>query len=166
MQNKHQKNLVVGVTTFGVMPVGTKSQVWPKLLADGYPKWIQGCVSPDLTLNCSPLPEQSFGDQFYHLVMNPNATIFTAEARSTSTTTNPRTKRSPSCGLSVHHHNIRVDVAYMMRVTGAYNEPLGRQIMERVQISNFPGPVLMNRRNEMGGIRKERTGYRRWGGDN
>ena len=36
-------------------------------------------------------------------------------------------------------------------------------IMERVQISNFPGPVLMNRRNEMGGIR---TRYRRWGGDN
>ena len=53
-----------------------------------------------------------------------------------------------------------------MRVSGAYKEPLDRQIMERVQISNFPGPVLMNRRNEMGGIRIERTRYRRWGGDN
>ena len=39
-------------------------------------------------------------------------------------------------------------------------------IMERVQISNFPGPVLRNRRNVMGGIRIERTRYRRWGGDN
>ena len=39
-------------------------------------------------------------------------------------------------------------------------------IMEKVQISNFPGSVLMNRRNEMGGIRIERTRYRRWGGDN
>ena len=65
----------------------------------------------------------------------------------------------------MHHYNSRVDVVYMMRVTGAYNEPLDRQIMERVQISNFPGPVLMNRRNEMGGIRIERM-YRRWGGDN
>ena len=66
---------------------------------------------------------------------------------------------------SVHHHNSRADVQYMMRVSGAYNEPLDRQIMERVQISNFQGPVLMNRRNEMGGIRIDRMRYRRWGGD-
>ena len=59
----------------------------------------------------------------------------------------------------------RVDVKYMMRVSGAYNEPPDRQIMERVQISNFQGPVLMNRRNEMGGIRIDRMRYRRWGGD-
>ena len=52
-----------------------------------------------------------------------------------------------------------------MRVTGGYNEPLDRQLMERVQISNFTGPLLMNRRNEMGGLRVERTQYRRWGGD-
>ena len=66
---------------------------------------------------------------------------------------------------SVHHHNSREDMVYMMRVTGAYNEPLDRQIMERVQISNFQGPVLMNRRNEMGGIRIDKMRYRRWGGD-
>ena len=66
---------------------------------------------------------------------------------------------------SVHHHNSREDVKYAMRVSGAYNEPLDRQIMERVQISSFKGPILMNRRNEMGGIRVERTRYRRWGGD-
>ena len=39
--------------------------------------------------------------------------------------------------------------------------------MESVQISNFRGPVLMNRRNEMGGVRVERMqhlcSYRRWG---
>ena len=66
---------------------------------------------------------------------------------------------------SVHHHNGRADVNYSMRVTGAYKEPLDRQIMERVQISNFKGPILMNRRNEMGGIRIDRMRYRRWGGD-
>ena len=66
---------------------------------------------------------------------------------------------------SVQHHNSREDMVYMMRVTGAYNEPLDRQIMERVQISNFQGPVLMNRRNEMGGIRIDKMRYRRWGGD-
>ena len=66
---------------------------------------------------------------------------------------------------SVHHHNSREDMVYMMRVTGTYNEPLDRQIMERVQISNFQGPVLMNRRNEMGGIRIDKMRYRRWGGD-
>ena len=52
-----------------------------------------------------------------------------------------------------------------MRVTGTYNEPLDRQLMERVKISNFKGPLLMNRRNEMGGLRVERMQYRRWEGD-
>ena len=45
-----------------------------------------------------------------------------------------------------------------------YNEPLDRQLMERVKISNFKGEVLMNRRTEMGGVQVERTQYRRWGG--
>ena len=67
---------------------------------------------------------------------------------------------------AVHHHQGREEeVEFEMRVTGNYNAPLDRQIMESVQISNFPGPVLMNRRNEMGGVRVERQGYRRWGGD-
>ena len=48
-----------------------------------------------------------------------------------------------------------------MRVEGAYNEALERQLMERVRISNFQGELLMNRRNEMGGIRVERSEYRR-----
>ena len=65
---------------------------------------------------------------------------------------------------SVHHHRSRQDVNYSMRVTGAFKEPLDRQIMERVQIQNFKGPVLMNRRSEMGGVRVERMQYRRWGG--
>jgi hypothetical protein len=66
---------------------------------------------------------------------------------------------------SKYHHQEREDVEYTMRVTGGYKEPLDRQLMERVQISNFRGPLLMNRRNEMGGLRVERTQYRRWGGD-
>ena len=65
---------------------------------------------------------------------------------------------------SVHHHNNRVDVKYMMKVSGMHKEPLDRQIMKRIKISNFQGPALMNRRNEMGGLRVERWKYRRWGG--
>ena len=59
---------------------------------------------------------------------------------------------------SVHHHQSRQDVNYSMRVTGAFKDPLDRQIMERIQ--NFKGPVLMNRRSEMGGVRVERMQYR------
>ena len=66
---------------------------------------------------------------------------------------------------SIYHHQRREDVEYSMRVTGGYKDSLDRQVMERVQISNFRGPVRMNRKNEMGGVRVERTQYRRWGGD-
>ena len=62
---------------------------------------------------------------------------------------------------SVHHHNSRVH--YSMRTTGSYSDPLDRQLQERVNITNFKGAILMNRRNEMGGVRVERTRYRRWG---
>ena len=65
---------------------------------------------------------------------------------------------------STHHHQGRQDMTYRMRVTGVYPEPMDRQIMEGVQISRFQGPVLMNRRGEMGGVRVERMRYRRWGG--
>ena len=37
--------------------------------------------------------------------------------------------------------------------------------MEWIKISNFKGEILMNRRTEMGGVRVERTQYRRWGGN-
>ena len=39
------------------------------------------------------------------------------------------------------------------------------QLWIKVEISNFRGAVLMNRKNELGGVRIERTKYRRWGGD-
>ena len=52
---------------------------------------------------------------------------------------------------SVHHRHGKVDVNYSMEVVRSYKERLDRQIMEKVQISNFKGAVLMNRRNEMGG---------------
>ena len=66
----------------------------------------------------------------------------------------------------LHHHQGRdEEVKFEMRVTGSFNDPLDRQIMESVQISNFRGPVLMNRRNEMGGVRVERMQHRRWGGN-
>ena len=64
---------------------------------------------------------------------------------------------------SKFHHQEREDVGYSMRVTGGYSTPLDRQIMERIHISNFKGPVLLNRKNELGGVLIERTQYRRWG---
>ena len=53
---------------------------------------------------------------------------------------------------SVHHHQGKEDVNYTMEVVRSYNEPLDRQIMENVQILNLKGAVLMNRRNEIGGV--------------
>ena len=66
---------------------------------------------------------------------------------------------------SVHHHQGRKNVNYTMEVVRSYNEPLDQQIIEKVQISNFKGAVLMNRRNEIGGVPVERTQYRGWGGN-
>ena len=66
---------------------------------------------------------------------------------------------------SVHHHQGRVDVTYRMRTTGSYSDPLDRQLQERVNITSFTGPILTNRRNEMGGVRVERTRYMRLGGN-
>ena len=62
-----------------------------------------------------------------------------------------------------HGFRTMEDVTYRMRTTGSYSDPLDRQLQERVNITNFGGPILMNRRNEMGGVRVERTRYRRWG---
>jgi hypothetical protein len=64
---------------------------------------------------------------------------------------------------SVYHHQSQADIKYSMRVTGVYKDSLDRQVMEKVQIQNFKGAVLMNRRTELGGVRVERTRYRRWG---
>ena len=50
-----------------------------------------------------------------------------------------------------------------MRVTGVHADCLDRQITEGVNISNFRGEILMNRRGEMGGVRVERQQHRRWG---
>ena len=66
---------------------------------------------------------------------------------------------------AIHHHNGRNDVNFIMKVTGFHSSSLDRQVTERVNIENFQGPVLMNRRNELGGVRLERMRYRRWGGD-
>ena len=63
---------------------------------------------------------------------------------------------------SNHRHDGR-DVSYTMRVTGVHNDSLGRQITEAVNIANFKGPALMNRRGELGGVRIDRQQYLRWG---
>ena len=38
---------------------------------------------------------------------------------------------------AVHHHQGKEDVNFTMEVVRSYNEPLDRQIMEKVQISNI-----------------------------
>ena len=58
---------------------------------------------------------------------------------------------------SIYHHQRREDVKYSMRVKGGYKDSLDRQMMERVHISIWKGQVKMNRKNEMGGMRVERT---------
>ena len=80
--------------------------------------------------------------------------------------TSLRAKDETTSALWLHskfHHQEREDVGYSMRVTGDYSTPLDRQIIEIIQISNFKGPVLLNRKNELGGVQIERTQYRRWG---
>ena len=65
---------------------------------------------------------------------------------------------------SLHHHNGRDDVNFTMKVTGTHTNSLDRQVTERVNIENFHGQILMNRQNELGGVRIDRMQYRRWGG--
>ena len=63
------------------------------------------------------------------------------------------------------HQQGSQDVAFSITVTGMFKEPLEREIMEQVQISNFKGDILMNRKNEPGGaqLEREKFKYRRWG---
>ena len=56
MQNKHQKkfscwcpNVQGGRGGGGIKPVGTKSQVWPKILSDGSPNCHPFSLSPTLS---------------------------------------------------------------------------------------------------------------------
>ena len=65
---------------------------------------------------------------------------------------------------SVNHHERR-EVVYSMKVVGCYKDCMDRQLMERVAITNFRGPMLLNRRNEMGVVRVDRQSFRRWGGE-
>ena len=64
---------------------------------------------------------------------------------------------------SVYHHQRRVGERYSMRVSGRYKDSLVRKCMERIHITNFSGQVLINKKNEMGGVRIEITQYRMWG---
>ena len=65
--------------------------------------------------------------------------------------------------LHSNHHHGGADVRFIMKVTGLHNDSLDRQVTEGVNIANFGGDVLMNRRGELGGVRIERQQYRRWG---
>ena len=65
--------------------------------------------------------------------------------------------------LHANHHHGGADVRFNMKVTGMHNDSLDRQVTEGVNITNFGGDVLMNRRGELGGVRIERQQYRRWG---
>ena len=65
--------------------------------------------------------------------------------------------------LHANHHHGGADVRFTMKLTGLHNDSLDRQVTEGVNIANFGGDVLMNRRGELGGVRIERQQYRRWG---
>ena len=65
--------------------------------------------------------------------------------------------------LHANNHHDAADVRFIMKVTGLHNDSLDRQVTEGVNIANFGGDVLMNRRGELGGVRIERQQYRRWG---
>ena len=60
---------------------------------------------------------------------------------------------------SVYHHQSQAAIKYSMRVTGVHKDSLDRHVMEKVQIQIFKGPVLMNRKKELWGLRIERTRY-------
>ena len=60
-------------------------------------------------------------------------------------------------GENGEHHRPQEDVHFP--------DALDRQIVKRVQITNFRDDELLNRMNEMVGVRVERQGYRRWRGD-
>ena len=61
---------------------------------------------------------------------------------------------------SMHYHEGRKDIQYSMSVTGRFKEPLYRQIMVKVHISNFKGDILMNRKNYLGGALLEREKFK------
>ena len=65
--------------------------------------------------------------------------------------------------LHANHHHGGADVRFNMKVTRLHNDSLDRQVTEGVNIANFRGDVLMNRRGELGGVRIERQRYQRWG---
>ena len=67
--------------------------------------------------------------------------------------------------LHANHHHGGADVRFIMKVTGLHNDSLDRQVTEGVNIANFGGEVLMNRRGELGGVRIERQQYLGWGAD-
>ena len=50
-----------------------------------------------------------------------------------------------------------------MKVTGTHTSSLDRQVTERVNIENFQGQILMNRRNELGGVRIDRMQMQKMG---
>ena len=66
---------------------------------------------------------------------------------------------------SLHHHSGRDDIKYSMEVTGAFREPLDRQLTKKINIPKFNGSILMNPKNELGGavVEREKYKYRRWG---
>ena len=65
--------------------------------------------------------------------------------------------------LHANHHHGGADTRFTMKVTGVHNDSLDRQVTEGVNIANFGGDVLMNRRGELGGVSIKRQQCQRWG---
>ena len=52
---------------------------------------------------------------------------------------------------SLHHHTGREDIKYSMEVTGAFRDPVDRQLAEKINILKIQESILMNRKNKLGG---------------
>ena len=61
---------------------------------------------------------------------------------------------------SLYHHELKADIKYTMKVTGAFKEHLDWQLTEIIRIANFAGSILMNRKNELEGAVNEREQYK------
>ena len=54
--------------------------------------------------------------------------------------------------LHAKNHHGGADMRFTMEVTGLHSNSLDRQATEGVNLANFSGDVLMNRRGEIGGV--------------
>ena len=132
-----------------------RAQCFPCMREGGGDCWVEGVAYSLWCLECGYLVARYCGETGRNAFTRGREHLDSLAAKDEST--------SVLWLHSIFHHQRREDVSYSMRVTSEHQDSLSRQVTEMVNISNFEGPILMNRRNEMAGVRVERMQYRRWG---